>query len=103
MNYTTTRVTLEGIVRWLESIDEEQWENQIHLTTEARYELQRMSDGSVRMDKTGGRSAQMPTFSPESRKAAAAIPAVEEMIQDMMERNRPSAIEHGRAALTRLA
>src|SRR4051812_43165446 len=99
------RADIESVVQWLESVDEDEahWEDQIDLTTDALSELRRMSAGTVRLDKTGSRSAERPTFTPESRKAAAAIPHVDAMVRAMFSRSRTVALESGKAALAVLS
>jgi len=64
--------------------------------------LRRRARGEVRQDKTGGRSAPMPTFSEESKKASSAIQQVNAMIVAMRRKDRKLAIAYGRAALALL-
>jgi hypothetical protein len=97
-----TKDDIESIVQWLEGVDEDQWHDQIELASEAISELRRIARGSVRGDKTGSRSAQMPTFTDESKKASPAIQQVNAMIVAMRRRDRKLAVAYGRAALALL-
>ena len=97
-----TKDDIESIVRWLEGIDEDQWHDQIELATEAISELRRIARGSVRRDKPLSRSAVMPTFSDESKKASTAIQDVNAMIVAMRRRDRTTAVRYGKTALALL-
>ena len=97
---------IADIVQWLEDEnedeDEDQWEDQIDTADEALAALRRISTPPPRRDKTGTRSAEMPTFSEESKQAGLVVQQVNAMIVAMRRKDRKVAAAYGRAALALL-
>src|ERR1051325_7671437 len=93
---------IENVLHWLHSKDETHWEDQSELMEEILWDLRRSVGPLTRREKTGSRSAQMPTYVPGSDKMMAAIPHVQQMLFEMRSRNRSAAIESGRLALAAL-
>ena len=89
---SATKDSLKSILDWLEGADKAGWERQIELGEQCRSDIERIA----RTQKVG---AQGPERNLNVQKLNRAVPHVLAMITAMRNRNRASALEHGKAAL----
>jgi hypothetical protein len=103
MWYAGTRTQLEGIVQWLESVNENtgdsEWGNRLDDLSECMQNLKGMAQPQQRPDKGG--SSEPPQYDPHAQKYQAAIQLLEQMSMRMKLRNR-GALEYGKKALVEL-
>jgi hypothetical protein len=100
--YTEAKSALESIVQWLQSQDEKLWDDQAEVLRETIRELESSSRPKQRRDKTGSRSAEMPTGPLGAREIQAALPPLREMLAAMQRHDRNAALESATAALAAL-
>jgi hypothetical protein len=96
--YAGSKDSLKSILEWLEGTDDGGWEDRIELGEECRSDMERMARPMYRRDKTGSRSAQGPERNPYAERLNRAIPHIRAMLTAMRNRNRATALEHGKAA-----
>jgi hypothetical protein len=96
--YEDSKNKLNAIVDWLEGSDEAGWEVQIETGEAAREDMERLARPDYHRSRGRG-MAQGPHRDPNAPKLNRAIPRVRAMLTAMQNRNRTTALEHGKAAL----
>ena len=91
--YEGTVRQIRQIVQWLESTDEEQWPDQTGFAGDTLSEVERRSASNRRPEKG------IDQINPGDSKMQQALPYVRAMVRAIKSKNRPQALESGRAAL----
>ena len=101
MLYDSTRVLLRGMLRSLQSVDKDGWDDQVESGGAALYEMHQMARPryqGYRPDAVNRALALVPVH----ERAARAIPHVKSMVRAIRRKDQAAAVTSGRAALAEM-
>ena len=101
MLYDSTKTLLHGILRSLESADQEGWDGRAESGRECLYEMHQMAR-PIQDGRGTDPLSRAPGFIPVYERAARAIPHVKSMVRAIRRKDQAAAVESGRAALALL-
>jgi len=99
MLYDSTKTLLQGILRALETPDDEAWDGQIECCKQALFEMHQMSSPAYKPYKTDRSDGKGPVRVPDTEKLVRAMPHVKTMAIAIRRRDQAAALQSGRAAL----
>ena len=106
INYSYARGLLEGVVQWLEHVDEktndDAWEDKAFDIAECISELNVKDKSKKRLDKNRSSQQHISHYHGHGPGYAIAIPILKEMLIWITKRNRDAALESGKAAIPKL-
>lgn len=100
MMYESTRTLLQRIVQSLAVTDDIAWDDQIESGRECLYEMHQMTRVLTLPDKTAYH--RWAASIPDLGKLQKAIPHVKEMVAAIQQRDQPTALHTGKAALAKM-
>ena len=102
MLYDSTKLLLRGMLRSLESPNQEGWDDQVESGGECLYEMHQMSGSLYKPYKPDRLNANSLAQSNLPEKLTRAIPHVRTMVIAIRHKDRPRALESGKAALAEM-
>jgi len=102
MLYDSTKVLLRTIVQSLETIDESAWEDQFESAKECLFEMYQMNRALSVELRTDGAKKRIPVDNAHCYSLSRAMPHVKCMMTAIRRRDKGSALENGRLALSQM-